>query len=114
MRSWAQLQKVQTILGNCWRLVEPPQDTGKPLDVFRSRPRPARHQNLDLRTQLCVWPIRARLRCGQGAVQLYRDLRRDGKVFAGLQKRQLALVGRAMLASVVLLSRRFVQRAAQV
>ena len=32
---------------------------------------------------------------GQGAVQLYRDLRRDGKVFAGLQKRQLALVGKA-------------------
>ena len=32
---------------------------------------------------------------GQGAVALYRDLRRDGKVFAGLQKRQLALVGKA-------------------
>ncbi|HQQ69325.1 MAG TPA: DUF935 family protein [Alicycliphilus sp.] len=31
---------------------------------------------------------------GQGAVQLYRDLRRDGKVFAGLQKRQLALIGK--------------------
>ena len=31
---------------------------------------------------------------GQGAVQLYRDLRRDGKVFSGLQKRQLALIGK--------------------
>lgn len=32
---------------------------------------------------------------GNGGVDLYRDLRRDGKVFAGLQKRQLALVGKA-------------------
>ena len=31
---------------------------------------------------------------GQGGVELYRDLRRDGKVFAGLQKRQLALIGK--------------------
>ena len=31
---------------------------------------------------------------GNGGVELYRDLRRDGKVFAGLQKRQLALVGK--------------------
>lgn len=32
---------------------------------------------------------------GNGGVELYRDLRRDGKVFAGLQKRQLALIGKA-------------------
>ena len=32
---------------------------------------------------------------GNGGVELYRDLRRDGKVFAGLQKRQLSLVGKA-------------------
>ena len=32
---------------------------------------------------------------GNGGVGLYRDLRRDGKVFSGLQKRQLALVGKA-------------------
>lgn len=32
---------------------------------------------------------------GNGGVELYRDLRRDGKVFSGLQKRQLALVGKA-------------------
>jgi phage gp29-like protein len=32
---------------------------------------------------------------GQGSVELYRDLRRDGKVFSGLQKRQLALVGKS-------------------
>ena len=32
---------------------------------------------------------------GNGSVELYRDLRRDGKVFSGLQKRQLALVGKA-------------------
>ena len=31
---------------------------------------------------------------GNGCVELYRDLRRDGKVFGGLQKRQLALIGR--------------------
>ena len=31
---------------------------------------------------------------GQGGVELYRDLRRDGKVFSGLQKRQLALIGK--------------------
>lgn len=31
---------------------------------------------------------------GHGGVELYRDLRRDGKVFAGLQKRQLALIGK--------------------
>ncbi|MBP8140732.1 MAG: DUF935 family protein [Acidovorax sp.] len=31
---------------------------------------------------------------GNGGVELYRDLRRDGKVFSGLQKRQLALVGK--------------------
>lgn len=29
-----------------------------------------------------------------GSVELYRDLKRDGKVFAGLQKRQLALIGK--------------------
>ena len=32
---------------------------------------------------------------GNGSVELYRDLRRDGKVFSGLQKRQLALVGKS-------------------
>ncbi|MBF9263573.1 DUF935 family protein [Acidovorax cattleyae] len=32
---------------------------------------------------------------GNGGVDLYRDLRRDGKVFSGLQKRQLALVGKS-------------------
>ncbi|MGJ7605476.1 DUF935 domain-containing protein [Variovorax sp. LT1R20] len=32
---------------------------------------------------------------GQGNVQLYRELKRDGKVFDGLQKRQLALIGKA-------------------
>ena len=32
---------------------------------------------------------------GNGAVELYKDLRRDGKVFSGLQKRQLALIGKA-------------------
>ncbi len=32
---------------------------------------------------------------GNGGVQLYRDLKRDGKVFDGLQKRQLALIGKA-------------------
>ena len=31
---------------------------------------------------------------GSGGVELYRDLRRDGKVFSGLQKRQLALIGK--------------------
>ncbi len=31
---------------------------------------------------------------GQGSAELYRDLKRDGKVFDGLQKRQLALVGK--------------------
>lgn len=31
---------------------------------------------------------------GNGSVELYRDLRRDGKVFGGLQKRQLSLIGR--------------------
>lgn len=31
---------------------------------------------------------------GNGGVELYRDLRRDGKVFGGLQKRQLALIGK--------------------
>ena len=31
---------------------------------------------------------------GNGGVELYRDLRRDGKVFDGLQKRQLALIGK--------------------
>ncbi len=31
---------------------------------------------------------------GQGSSELYRDLKRDGKVFDGLQKRQLALVGK--------------------
>ncbi len=31
---------------------------------------------------------------GNGGVELYRDLRRDGKVFSGLQKRQLALIGK--------------------
>jgi phage gp29-like protein len=31
---------------------------------------------------------------GNGGVQLYRDLKRDGKVFDGLQKRQLALIGK--------------------
>ena len=31
---------------------------------------------------------------GNGSVELYRDLKRDGKVFDGLQKRQLALVGK--------------------
>jgi phage gp29-like protein len=31
---------------------------------------------------------------GHGGVELYRDLRRDGKVFSGLQKRQLALIGK--------------------
>ena len=31
---------------------------------------------------------------GNGSVELYRDLKRDGKVFSGLQKRQLALVGK--------------------
>ena len=32
---------------------------------------------------------------GHGSVELYRDLRRDGKVFSGLQKRQLALIGKS-------------------
>ena len=32
---------------------------------------------------------------GNGGVQIYWDLRRDGKVFDGLQKRQLALIGKA-------------------
>lgn len=32
---------------------------------------------------------------GNGSVELYRDLRRDGKVFSGLQKRQLSLIGKA-------------------
>lgn len=32
---------------------------------------------------------------GNGGVEVYRDLRRDGKVYSGLQKRQLALVGKA-------------------
>lgn len=31
---------------------------------------------------------------GNGSDELYRDLKRDGKVFAGLQKRQLALIGK--------------------
>lgn len=31
---------------------------------------------------------------GSMAFELYRDLRRDGKVFAGLQKRKLAVIGR--------------------
>lgn len=31
---------------------------------------------------------------GNGGVELYRDLKRDSKVFSGLQKRQLALVGK--------------------
>ena len=31
---------------------------------------------------------------GNSGVELYRDLRRDGKVFDGLQKRQLALIGK--------------------
>ncbi len=31
---------------------------------------------------------------GNSGVELYRDLKRDGKVFAGLQKRQLALIGK--------------------
>lgn len=31
---------------------------------------------------------------GHGGVELYRDLKRDGKVYSGLQKRQLALVGK--------------------
>lgn len=31
---------------------------------------------------------------GDGGVELYRDLKRDGKVFDGLQKRQLALIGK--------------------
>ncbi len=31
---------------------------------------------------------------GHGSAELYRDLKRDGKVFGGLQKRQLALVGK--------------------
>lgn len=31
---------------------------------------------------------------GNGGVELYRDLRRDGKVFSGLQKRQLSLIGK--------------------
>lgn len=31
---------------------------------------------------------------GNGSVELYRDLKRDGKVFSGLQKRQLALIGK--------------------
>lgn len=31
---------------------------------------------------------------GNGSLELYRDLRRDGKVFSGLQKRQLALIGK--------------------
>lgn len=31
---------------------------------------------------------------GSQAFELYRDLRRDGKVFAGMQKRKLAVVGR--------------------
>ncbi|MDH2233100.1 DUF935 domain-containing protein [Delftia tsuruhatensis] len=32
---------------------------------------------------------------GNSGVELYRDLRRDGKVFSGLQKRQLSLIGKA-------------------
>ena len=32
---------------------------------------------------------------GNGGVQIYWDLKRDGKVFDGLQKRQLALIGKA-------------------
>lgn len=31
---------------------------------------------------------------GNGGVELYRDLKRDGKVFSGLQKRQMSLVGK--------------------
>ena len=31
---------------------------------------------------------------GNGSVELYRDLKRDGNVFDGLQKRQLALIGK--------------------
>ena len=31
---------------------------------------------------------------GNGGIEIYRDLRRDGKVFSGLQKRQLALIGK--------------------
>lgn len=31
---------------------------------------------------------------GNGGVDIYRDLKRDGKVFSGLQKRQLSLVGK--------------------
>ncbi|MEG0051676.1 MAG: DUF935 family protein [Comamonas sp.] len=31
---------------------------------------------------------------GNSGVELYRDLKRDGKVFSGLQKRQLALIGK--------------------
>lgn len=31
---------------------------------------------------------------GSLAFDLYRDLRRDGKVFSGLQKRKLAVIGR--------------------
>lgn len=31
---------------------------------------------------------------GHGQVDLYKDLRRDGKVFGGMQKRQLALIGK--------------------
>lgn len=31
---------------------------------------------------------------GNGGHELYRDLKRDGKVFSGLQKRQLALIGK--------------------
>lgn len=32
---------------------------------------------------------------GNGGTAIYSDLKRDGKVFAGLQKRQLALIGKA-------------------
>lgn len=31
---------------------------------------------------------------GNGGVEIYRDLKRDGKVFSGLQKRQLSLIGK--------------------
>lgn len=31
---------------------------------------------------------------GNASVEIYRDLKRDGKVFSGLQKRQLALIGK--------------------
>lgn len=38
---------------------------------------------------------------GHGSVELYRDLKRDGKVFSGLQKRQLALIGKAFVVEPV-------------